>query len=235
MCVWWKLYHETARKGALKKMGCLIWMNSKQLHLVAREENEPKNTEFAWKNRNDVEQQQVQQSKGEEMKRTKKSRMSGNDRDKACKDETFTVKRCLWRKITINLVKSWSENTPALPDCITFLLIFFSLSLSESSALSKSSPDFQLLSLVVVPDKQNLLDQADFTAAPAHMAASVAHFLSWGFFFFPPLHTLSFMFKIHFSPNSHSVFTPNNTSSLIIIIFQTLCTLKEPEEDTGIY
>lgn len=114
---------------------------------------------------------------------------SKNDRDKACKDETFTVKRRLWRKITINLVKSWSENTPALPDCradsITFLLIFF-LSLSESTALSKSPPDFQLLSLVVVPDKQNLLDQADFTAAPAHMAASVAHSLSWGLFFFFP-------------------------------------------------
>lgn len=31
-----------------------------------------------------------------------------------------------------------------------------------------------------MPDKQNLLDQADFTAAPAHMATSVAHSLSWG-------------------------------------------------------
>lgn len=46
-------------------------MNSKQLHLVAWEDNEPKNTALAWKNRNDVEQQQVQQSRGEEMKRTK--------------------------------------------------------------------------------------------------------------------------------------------------------------------
>lgn len=162
---------------------------------------------------------------------------SKNDRDKACEDEAFTVKRRLWRKITINLVKGWSENTPALPDCradsITFLLIFFSL--SESTAFSKSPPDFQLLSLVVVPDKQNLLDQADFTAAPAHMAASVAHSLSSGFFFSFPS-TLSFMFEIHFSPNSHSVFTPNNTSSLIMITFQRLCAaLKAPDEDTGMY
>lgn len=55
-----------------------------------------------------------------------------------------------------------------------FLLIYYFFSPSESSALSKSPPDFQLLSLVAAPDKQNLLDQADFTAAPAHMAASVA-------------------------------------------------------------
>lgn len=132
---------------------------------------------------------------------------SKNDSDKACKDETFTVKRRLWRKITINLVKSWSENTPALPDCradsITFCSFFFSL--SESAALSKSPPDFQLLSLVVVPDKQNLLDQADFTAAPAHMAASVAHSELRGFSppsTFPPL-CLKFTFiqiSTQFSP-----------------------------------
>lgn len=53
-------------------------------------------------------------------------------------------------------------------------LSLISFSLSQSAALSKSPPDFQLLSLVAAPDKQNLLDQADFTAAPAHMAASVA-------------------------------------------------------------
>lgn len=149
---------------------------------------------------------------------------SKNDRDKACEDEAFTVKRCLWRKITINLVKGWSENTPALPDCradsITFLLIF-SLSLSESTAFSKSSPDFQLLSVVVVPDKQNLLDQADFTAAPAHMAASVAHSELKGDFFSSPH---SRLFEIHFSPNSHSVFTPTNISNLIVFIFQRLST-----------
>lgn len=57
----------------------------------------------------------------------------------------------------------------------TVLLFCSFIFLSESTALSKSPPDFQLLSLVAVPDKQNLLDQADFTAAPAHMATSVAH------------------------------------------------------------
>lgn len=64
----------------------------------------------------------------------------------------------------------------------TVLLFCSFIFLSESTALSKSPPDFQLLSLVAVPDKQNLLDQADFTAAPAHMATSVAHSLSWGDF-----------------------------------------------------
>ncbi len=149
----------------------------------------------------------------EENKDKRKREESKNDRDKACKDETFTVKRRLWRKITINLVKSWSENTPALPDCradsITFFAhFFFPLSPFESTALSKSPPDFQLLSLVVVPDKQNLLDQADFTAAPAHMAATVAHSLSWGFFFFSPLphsllyvwNSLSSKFPLSFHP-----------------------------------
>lgn len=116
----------------------------------------------------------------------------------------------------------------------TVLLFCSFIFLSESTALSKSPPDFQLLSLVAVPDKQNLLDQADFMAAPAHMATSVAHSLSWGDFP-PPLHGVSFMFKIHFSPNSYSVLLPpNNTSSLGMIIYQKLCTLKEPVEDRNV-
>lgn len=64
-----------------------------------------------------------------------------------------------------------------------FFCSFIFFSPSESSTLSKSPPDFQLLSLVAAPDKQNLLDQADFTAAPAHMAASVAplpELWAWG-------------------------------------------------------
>lgn len=56
-----------------RKIGCLIWINSKQLHLVAGEDNEPKNTELAWKNRNGAERQQVQRSQGEKMKRTKRN------------------------------------------------------------------------------------------------------------------------------------------------------------------
>lgn len=57
------------------------------------------------------------------------------------------------------------------------LTLFHFSFLLKLATLSKSSPDFQLLLLVAAPDKQNLLDQADFTAAPAHMAASVAHSL----------------------------------------------------------
>lgn len=69
------------------------------------------------------------------------------------------------------------------------------------TAFSKSPPDFQLLSLVAVPDKQNLLDQADFTAAPAHMAASVAHFLSSVPHPHPPLPLPPLCIKITFLQN----------------------------------
>lgn len=72
------------------------------------------------------------------------------------------------------------------------LFHLFSFLFLKSAAFSKSPPDFQLLSLAAAPDKQNLLDQADFTAAPAHMAASVAHSLSWRALF--PLFTITFMF-----------------------------------------
>lgn len=60
-------------------------MNPKQLHLVAGEDNEPKNTAIAWKNRNDVEQQQVRQSQGGEMKRTKT-----NGKEKGVKKKKMT-------------------------------------------------------------------------------------------------------------------------------------------------
>lgn len=108
---------------------------------------------------------------------------SGTDTErKHARLRLFTVNAACGEKSPLTLLKA---DLKTLPDCradsITFLLIFslsLSPSLPEFTALSKSPPDFQLLSLVVVPDKQNLLDQADFTAAPAHMAASVAHFLS---------------------------------------------------------
>lgn len=115
-------------------------------------------------------------------------------------------------KNTIKLAESWSENMPALPDCRADYYFFCSfISLSESTALSKSPPDFQLLSLVALPDKQNLLDQADLRAAPAHMAASVAPSLSWGVLF-PTV--VSFMFGNHLFTSS--VFNPNKTSSLTV-------------------
>lgn len=86
------------------------------------------------------------------------------------------------------------------------LFHLFSFLFLKSAALSKSPPDFQLLLLAAAPDKQNLLDQADFTAAPAHMAASVAHSLSRRALF--PLFTITFMFgKICFPTNSYTVLT----------------------------
>lgn len=228
-------------------MCCLIWMNPKQLHLVAGEDNEPKNTALALKNRKwcgaaagtAVAGRGDEENKDERKREGSKKKKKKNDRDKPCKDGPFTVKRCLWRKITINLVKSWSENTPALPDCwadsITFLLIFFSLSLSlsESTALSKSPPDFQLLSLVVVPDKQNLLDQADFTAAPAHMAASVAHSLSWGGYSPTPLHTLFLCLKFTFL-QIPTQFSPTIIHQVLLGLFSRSFALwREPHEGAG--
>lgn len=77
-------------------------------------------------------------------------------------------------------LKADQKTFHASPDCRADMTLFhlFSFFFLKSAALSKSPPDFQLLSLAAAPDKQNLLDQADFTAAPAHMAASVAHSLS---------------------------------------------------------
>lgn len=74
-------------------------------------------------------------------------------------------------------LKADQKTSHASTDCRADMTLFrsFIFLFLESAALSKSPPDFQLLSLVAAPDKQNLLDQADFTAAPAHMAASVAH------------------------------------------------------------
>lgn len=66
-----------------------------------------KNTEVARNDRNDVkQQQQVQQSRrGRDEKNKEERKETQNDRDKASEDEAFTVKRCPWRRITINLVK----------------------------------------------------------------------------------------------------------------------------------
>lgn len=93
---------------------------------------------------------------------------------------------------------------------LLFCSFFFSQNPQPSPNLPQISNSFHC---VVVPDKQNLLDQADFTAAPAHMAASVAHFLSSGFFFSTLccLQPLCFTFVFHFSlppPSFSTQFSP---------------------------
>lgn len=56
-----------------------------------------------------------------------------------------------------------------------------------------------------MPDKQNLLDQADFTAAPAHMSASVARSQSYRGLYFPTSESLSCL-KFAFPTNSTAFF-----------------------------
>lgn len=162
------------------------------------------------------------ESRWREQRQTERERrVKKNDSTEACEDETFTVKRCLWRKkkSPLTLLKADLKTRLLCQTVEQTVLLFFAHFFPppspspESTALSKSPPDFQLLSLVVVPDKQNLLDQADFTAAPAHMAASVAQSLSWGFFFsffLPPLHTLLYVW------NSLSLQIPTQFSLPII-------------------
>lgn len=141
--------------------------------------------------RNDEEKRQVRSSEAREIKWTKVkvAEMKWRPGERLSENSPLTSLKAALKTCPLCQTVEQTE----LLFCSFFSFFFFFS--SESTALSKSSPDFQLLSLVVVPDKQNLLDQADFTAAPAHMAASVAHFLSSGFFFFflpPPISSLSF-------------------------------------------
>ena len=91
----------------------------------------------------------------------------------------------------------------------TVLLFALIFPLQIHSPLQISPQISNSVHCVVVPDKQNLLDQADFTAVPAHMAASVAHFLSShifspsSLFFYVAillsLHSLCCTFVMHFN------------------------------------